>query len=55
VTKDMGVYSDVLRLATHPDYQGKGLASKLIAEQEELAKKNGYKVFIQHSFTTNDQ
>jgi len=34
VTKEMGIYSDVLRFATHPDYQVKGLATKLIEEQE---------------------
>jgi len=50
--KDMGVYIHIIKVATHPDYLKQGLATKLIEEQEELAKKNGYKVFIAESYST---
>jgi len=51
VTKDIGKYNYILRLATHPDYLRRGLATKLVEEHEELAKKNGFKIFLAESYS----
>jgi len=51
----MGIYSYIFRLATHPDYLRSGLATKLVVEQEELAKKYGFKVFLTDSYSDISQ
>jgi len=52
MTKEKGIYCHIVNLATHPDYLKRGLATKLIVDQEELSKKNGFKVYIAESYST---
>jgi len=50
-TKDMGVFTIISRLATHPDHLNRGLATKLVEEHELIAKKIGFKVFLADSYS----
>lgn len=44
---------NVHRLVVHPDFQGKGVAKKIIASSEEFAADNGYKQIRLDTYSKN--
>lgn len=52
-TLDLTAYMAVHRLATHPDFQGKGMAKTLMFFAEEIAIKLGFRGIALDTMTTN--